>query len=184
MIENEKVSSILLLAAGVAHELGNPLNSLTIHLQLIRRKLADMEADAAVTQVGESLDICTEEVARLDGIITNFLQAVQPMAPDFRDLDPLGVLEEVLDSLGHELSDRSVSVEIEQSNELPVILADPDQLKQVFFNLLKNAYEAMEGGGTIKIRARSDDEFVFIQVGDSGHGIEVLGKPLPCVLAR
>src|SRR5204863_3616232 len=72
-IENERTSSILLLAAGVAHELGNPLNSLTIHLQLIERKLKKLKATKELESLNESVRVCRDEVTRLDGIISNFL---------------------------------------------------------------------------------------------------------------
>lgn len=80
-IEDERTSSILLLAAGVAHELGNPLNSLTIHLQLIARKLKKLEESAGVEAISESVAVCREEVTRLDGIITHFLEAIRPSPP-------------------------------------------------------------------------------------------------------
>src|SRR6185312_5054758 len=82
-IESERTSSILLLAAGVAHELGNPLNSLTIHLQLIGRKLKKLKlAKDADASLADSIRICEEEVRRLDGIVSNFLEAIRPRPPD------------------------------------------------------------------------------------------------------
>ena len=72
LIESEKVNSVLLLASGVAHELGNPLNSLTIHLQLLERKLKKLDASKDMEKLLASVEVCTGEVARLDGIITHF----------------------------------------------------------------------------------------------------------------
>src|SRR5476651_426054 len=80
-IEDERTSSVLLLAAGVAHELGNPLNSLTIHLQLIERKLKKLKASTDTDSLAESLRVCRDEVTRLDGIIGNFLEAIRPRPP-------------------------------------------------------------------------------------------------------
>src|SRR6187549_1972525 len=123
LIENEKVSSILLLAAGVAHELGNPLNSLTIHLQLIDRKLKKLKASKEVGSLAESVKICRDEVTRLDGIISNFLEAIRPRPPDLAETGLNDVLTEVLRFQHRELADRGIQVEAETA-DLPVVLAD------------------------------------------------------------
>ncbi|MBK1876540.1 two-component system sensor histidine kinase NtrB [Pelagicoccus mobilis] len=170
-IESEKIASILLLAAGVAHELGNPLNSLTIHLQLMERQLRRIEASPSSEKLGNSLEVCRGEVERLDGIIKNFLEAIRPQDPDFQVLDLSLVLEEVFEVVGSELKDRGISVEVEVVAEAPIVRADRNQMKQVFFNLIKNAMEAMQPGGTLKIVSRSDEEKIYLQFGDSGVGI-------------
>ncbi len=170
-IESEKVNSILLLAGGVAHELGNPLNSLTIHLQLLGRKLKKLRSLDDGDSARESLRICQEEVDRLDGIITNFLEAIRPKPPDFSDVNPAEVLEEVLRFQGSELENRGIKVEVALPAEPLVILADRNQLKQVFFNLVKNAAEAMQPGGSLRVRSRRDDESLFLLFGDTGSGI-------------
>jgi two-component system, sporulation sensor kinase E len=171
-IENERTSSILLLAAGVAHELGNPLNSLTIHLQLIGRKLKKLKASPEIASVGESIAICREEVQRLDGIVKNFLQAIQPRPPNLAETNLAEVLGEVLKVQQGEFSDRGITIEAETASDLPAVMADRDQLKQVFFNITKNALEAMQPGGKLKIKSRSDDDSVYLLVGDSGAGIK------------
>ena len=169
-IESERTSSILLLAAGVAHELGNPLNSLTIHLQLIERRLGKLKASKDIASLAESVKVCRDEVTRLDGIITNFLEAIRPRPPDLAETDLNEVLAEVLRFQHRELADRGVEVEAD-TPELPPVLADRNQIKQVFFNLTKNAMEAMRPGGKLKIRSRADDESVFLLFADSGSGI-------------
>jgi PAS domain S-box-containing protein len=170
-IEDERTSSILLLAAGVAHELGNPINSLTIHLQLIARKLKKLGASADAESVAESVGVCREEVARLDGIITHFLEAIRPSPPDLAETKLEGVLAEVLKFQKREFSDRGITVEAETPADLPSVMADRNQLKQVFFNITKNAMEAMQPGGMLKIKSRADDDSVYLLFGDSGSGI-------------
>jgi two-component system, sporulation sensor kinase E len=162
-IESERVASIVLLAAGVAHELGNPLNSLTIHLQVVERKLRKLRGVAAkdAAALGDSLRVCREEVARLDGIIANFLGALRPRPPDL-----------VLAFQERELADRGITVEVASPVDLPVVLADKDQIKQVFFNLLKNSAEAMKPGGRLRIEARADEEHVALAFRDNGSGIK------------
>lgn len=170
-IESERTSSILLLAAGVAHELGNPLNSLTIHLQLIERKLKKLKAGSEAAALSESVAICRDEVARLDGIISHFLEAIRPRPPDLVETNLAEVLAEVLRFQHKELENRGVSVEAEAA-ALPVVLADRNQLKQVFFNLTKNAMEAMQPGGKLRIRTRTDDDSVYLLFADTGSGIK------------
>lgn len=174
-LESERTSSILLLAAGVAHELGNPLNSLTIHLQLMERRLKKLKAasrDRDTDAVAESVRVCQEEVRRLDGIITNFLEAIRPQPPDLAETNLSAVLEEVLHFQQDELADRGITVEAELADELPPVMADANQLKQVFFNLIKNAVEAMQPGGRLRVWSRADDDNVYLLLGDSGSGIK------------
>ena len=173
-IESERTSSILLLAAGVAHELGNPLNSLTIHLQLIERRLKKLKktADKDAAALNDSIQVCKQEVERLDGIITNFLEAIRPRPPDLAETHLPEVLAEVFRFQQQELEDRGISVEAEIPTDLPVIMADRNQVKQVFFNIIKNAMEAMQPGGRLRIRTRADDELVYLMFGDNGSGIK------------
>jgi len=171
-IENERVSSILLLAAGVAHELGNPLNSLTIHLQLIERRLKKMRGTKDGEALADSIRICTDEVARLDGIIRNFLEAIRPRPPDLAEVNVVEVIEDVLRFQSRELHDRDIEVVGELPASTPVIMADRDQLKQVFFNLAKNAMEAMAPGGRLNVRVRADDDSVYVAFADTGSGIK------------
>jgi two-component system, sporulation sensor kinase E len=169
-IETERTSSILLLAAGVAHELGNPLNSLTIHLQLAERKLKKLRATKEVEAMAESVRICRDEVVRLDGIITNFLEAIRPRPPDLAETNLTDVLADVLRFQQGEFADRGITVEAETAT-LPAVMADRNQIKQVFFNITKNAMEAMRPGGRLKIKTREDDDSVFLLFADSGSGI-------------
>ncbi|MDR0902592.1 MAG: PAS domain-containing protein [Opitutaceae bacterium] len=172
-IEDERTSSVLLLAAGVAHELGNPLNSITIHLQLIERRLKKLGAakDRDTGALADSIRVCQEEVVRLDGIITNFLDAIRPRPPDLAATRLEEVLAGVLQFHQRELENRGVSVEAELTTALPAVMADRNQVKQVFFNIIKNAMEAMQPGGVLRITARVDDDDVSLLFGDTGGGI-------------
>jgi PAS domain S-box-containing protein len=171
-LEDERTSSILLLAAGVAHELGNPLNSLTIHLQLMERKLKKLKASKEADSLAESVSVCRAEFARLDGIISNFLDAIRPRPPDLAETNLAEILTDVLRFQQREFADRGIVVEAETLDALPAVMADRNQLKQVFFNLTKNALEAMQPGGNLKIKSRADDDSVFLLFGDSGTGIK------------
>lgn len=176
-IESEKVQSIIDLSAGVAHELGNPLNSITIHLQLAKKQLEKMESGSRREKVEKALSVCVDEVERLDGIIKHFLEAVRPSTPDFADLDLVVVLEESLEFLGQELTDSGITVDVDLGSGLPTVMGDRGQIKQVFFNILKNAREATPSGGNIRIRTYSDDQFAYVQIGDNGQGIDQSDMP-------
>ena len=168
-VESERIDSIMNLAAGVAHEIGNPLNAIGIHLQLLRRRLADL--GSAGTKVDESIDIVESEVRRLDGIVRNFLGAVRPAVPDLADTQLLEVVAGALALLKDQMAELGVRAVVEVSDELPLVLADHGQVKQALFNVIKNALEAMDRGGQITVRARSDDEWVVLEVVDTGVGI-------------
>jgi PAS domain S-box-containing protein len=171
LIESERLDSVTMLAAGVAHEVGNPLNSINIHLQLICRQLEKLKVGPAGKKILEHADICTAEVGRLDGIIRHFLEAIRPQPPDLVKLDLLALLAEVLELGRQELENFGIRVELNVVNPLPLVLGDHNQLKQVFFNLIKNAREAMERGGLLRIEARADDNWATLAFIDTGVGI-------------
>lgn len=171
LIENERSSSIFLLAASVAHELGNPLNSITIHLQLIERRLRKLKASKDNEALASSIAVCQQEVKRLDGIITHFLEAIRPKPPALVETQLLEILDEVLSFQHAELENRGIAVEAETEANLPPVMADHDQLKQIYFNLTKNAMEAMQPGGRLRILTRHDDDSVYLMFGDTGSGI-------------
>ncbi len=173
-IESEKIASVLNLASGVAHELGNPLNSINIHLQLVKRRLMKFsdKIDADVlASISDSVEICSSEVLRLNGIIENFLKALRPMRPNMAECDPIKPLAETLKILNEEFVNLNISVDVDSESPLPSVCADEGLLKQLYFNILKNAMESMEQGGKVAIRAFSDDDFVKLSFSDSGCGI-------------
>ena len=169
-IESERLQAITLLAAGVAHEIGNPLNSLTIHLQLLERELARLP-DAAREAPKELLDVARREVTRLDQIITQFLRALRPSQPAFERASVRAIVEQTLAFLRHEIEDRDVIVEVEEQEDLPTALLDAGQIKQAFFNIIRNAIQAMSHGGVLRIELKSDDRFVIVSFTDTGPGI-------------
>ncbi len=174
-IESEKISSVLNLASGVAHELGNPLNSIGIHLQLAKRKLSKLSCEVlsqeARAELIDTVSVCMSEVKRLDTIIENFLKALRPIRPNATECDAFKPLAETLSVLAGELSDIGVNVSVE-AGVMPKIFADENLLKQLYFNILRNAMESMDGGGSIKISASSDDDFVKISFADTGCGMD------------
>ena len=141
-IESERLNALTLLAAGVAHEIGNPLNSLHIHLQLMERGVQKLD-DGEKAELQQSIDVARSEVNRLDSIVTQFLQAIRPSRPQLRPENVNTIVEEAVRFFAPEIQDRDIVVEQELRSDLPLLQLDRDQMKQAFYNVIKNSLEAM-----------------------------------------
>ncbi|MDD2455354.1 MAG: ATP-binding protein [Kiritimatiellae bacterium] len=170
-IESERSNAVKLLAAGVAHEIGNPLNALNIHLQLLERELRDVPGESR-GELENLVGVARVEVERLDTIITQFLRAIRPTKPVLTPERPTEVLQETLRLLATEFENRRIAVSVDIPGEMPTVHLDRSQIKQVFFNLIKNALDAMPDGGTLKVVFTVGDVFVEIAFIDSGGGIK------------
>jgi signal transduction histidine kinase len=170
-IESERFSALTLLAAGVAHEIGNPLNSLHIHLQLMERKVAKLSAAKDKRELQESINIARTEIDRLDSIVSQFLRAIRPSKPQLQPEDVNALLEETVRFFQPEINDREIAVETELRSDLPPLQLDRDQMKQAFYNAIKNSLEAMKRRGHLRIGTDRDDTHVKISFTDTGGGI-------------
>jgi PAS domain S-box-containing protein len=171
-IESERMSALTQLAAGVAHEIGNPLNSLNIHLQLIERKLRKKAPEAYADGIGELLGVAREEIARLDTIVAQFLQAIRPTQPQREPADLNRLIREAVEFLGKELTDRGIRVKLELRSNLPSLLLDAAQMKQAFYNIIKNGMQAMGPDGELSVRSDMDDYEVTVTFADTGEGMD------------
>jgi two-component system, sporulation sensor kinase E len=169
-IESERLNALTLLAAGVAHEIGNPLNSLHIHLQLMERKVRELN-DNAKGELQESIDISRAEINRLDSIVTQFLRAIRPSRPELHPENVNAIVEEAVRFFAPEIQDRDVVVEQELRSDLPLLQLDRGQMKQAFYNVIKNSLEAMRRRGILRIRSDMDDKHVLISFIDTGGGM-------------
>ncbi|PYJ12214.1 MAG: PAS domain-containing sensor histidine kinase [Verrucomicrobia bacterium] len=169
-IESERLNALTLLAAGVAHEIGNPLNSLHIHLQLMERSVQKPHGEAKA-ELQQSIDIARSEVNRLDSIVTQFLRAIRPSRPQLHPENLNTIIEEAVRFFTPEIQDRDIVVEQELRSDLPLLQLDRDQMKQAFYNVIKNGLEAMKPHGTLHIRTDVDDTHVSVSFVDTGSGM-------------
>ena len=168
--ESERSKAVSMLAAEVAHEIGNPLNSLYLHLQFLQRLLKN--PDANLSDAAQEVAEARSEVERLDAIINQFLHALRPGKPVFEPLDLKSLVLDSLNFMRQEITDRKIQLEFYWGENVPLINGDANQLKQAFYNLARNAMQAMPSGGRLTVRCSADDNFVMLSVSDSGCGIK------------
>ena len=175
--QSEKLATIGQLASGLAHEIGTPLNIISGRVQLAKRKLEDKE------ETQKNLDIILFQTERITKIIQQLLGFVKKKKPEQKTLNITILLDTTLDFLDHRIQGQGVEVVEEIQDNLPPVIGDPDQLQQVFLNLLLNAIQAMPDGGTLRISASSKRtskeglgnerrQFVEVCVEDTGVGME------------
>ena len=194
-IESERVQALTLLAASVAHEVGNPLNALHIHLQLMEREVKKLkpspsraatattlrprsqvlagEAETAdgARKLEQYLAVAKGEINRLDYIVTQFLQAIRPSPPHLKPASLNEVVRKTIELLQPELDNRGLSVRTKLARSLPAAPIDPTQIQQTLVNLVKNALQAMTKGGTLTLQTGEGADGVWVSVADTGGGI-------------
>lgn len=166
----ESLASLTNLAASMAHEIKNPLGSISIYVQLLRKNLVLHKEDAS-PQNSKYLDIVEEEIERLNKIVVDFLFAVRPLKFEFSSVDINTLINSLGDFFTEEFNRSGISLRLELSKDLPLINGDERFLRQMFINLLKNAMGAMISGGIIEIKTWLADDFLQISIEDTGSGI-------------
>ena len=153
-IESERFNALTLLAAGVAHEIGNPLNSLHIHLQLMERQVQELK-EANRDELAQSIKVAQSEVNRLDSIVSQFLRAIRPSRPQLHPENVNAIVDEAVRFFAPEIKDRDIVLEQELRSDLPPLQIDRDQMKQAFYNVIKNSLEAIKQRGMLRVPNRS-----------------------------
>ena len=185
---SRKLSALGRLMAGVAHEVKNPLNAMTIHLELLKQKLSRQPVAAGVgaaagllatTDVNKHVNVIAQEISRLDEVVVGFLKFARPEELKLQPVKLSALISDVATSVGVEAERCNVVLKVDCSPGLPPINADPGMLRQAILNLALNACQAMPAGGTLKMSCRSTSSHrVEIDVEDTGVGIapDHLGK--------
>ncbi len=170
VLTSERMQALTMLSAGVAHEIGNPLNSINIHLQLLERELQSLPQETGAS-CRELVGVARKEVERLNLIITQFLRAIRPSMPRLETCLIEDILQETLTFMRPEIENRDILVEVKCPEPVPKVSVDHNQMKQVFFNVIKNALQAMTQGGLLTITLFSNDRYLGISFKDTGKGI-------------
>ena len=172
MERHEKLASLGLLAAGVAHEIRNPLTAIKAGLFIQQKKFQPSSPERA------DIEVVEREILRLERIVNEFLLFARPADPEFATIFADQPLEEVQTLLTAQLAKDGIQLVREAAAPMRVKV-DPAQIKQVLINLVQNAADSMEGGGTVTLRARHDRkrlangeaDVVVLEVADTGRGI-------------
>jgi signal transduction histidine kinase len=175
--QSEKLATIGQLASGLAHEIGTPLNIISGRAELAKRRLENNE------EVQKNLDIIVQQTERITKIIQQLLGFVRKKRPDQKALNISTILETTLDFLEQQIQKQRVRVVKEMKDNLPSVMGDPDQLQQVFLNLILNALQSMSEGGKLRLSVSSkwisregledgQRQYVEVCVEDTGVGME------------
>jgi len=166
----ESLASLTTLAAGVAHEIKNPLGSISIHIQLIKKTLQRCGC-IEPSDIERHLGVVDEEIDRLNKTVVDFLFAVRPMDLELREADAGELLRQMAAFIAPEAERAGVEIKLELADNLPRIQADERYMKQALLNLVKNALAAMPGGGSLILKSEGDQDEVRLMVEDNGAGI-------------
>jgi len=167
----ESLASLTTLAASVAHEIKNPLGSIGIHIQLIQKALRQNQCLDEET-AGRYLEIITEEIERLNGIVVDFLFAVRPMDTHMSRGNINKVVQEIIEFIQYEVSESGIKLEKTLCSNLPKVDIDEKYMKQALINIIKNGLAAMEPEGVLSVSTREDRGFVHIDIADTGIGMD------------
>ena len=170
--ESSRTDAVRDLAAGVAHEIGNPLNAISLNLQLLAREFRREPDEERRTRLLHDIATSQNEVKRLEGIIKGFLSAIRPAKLNLVPGSILDPLTDTLDAMKAQFEDRRIQTQLNLPTALPTVLVDHAQMEQVFFNLVKNAIEAMKDGGSLDIEVAADDRDVHVVFRDNGTGMD------------
>ncbi len=170
LIENERLAAIGTTAAKLAHEIGNPLNGMYMTIQLLERRLAKQK-DSLDDTVQSTMQTLKDEITRLNQLLYEFRSLSRREKYRFRPTALAVVAAEVLEMESSRYHVLDIRVEQRFPDDLPLVPADGEKLKQALLNLCKNAVEAMPQGGTLTLRARNPEGQVVLEVVDTGLGI-------------
>ncbi|MBT3880613.1 MAG: two-component sensor histidine kinase [Candidatus Scalindua sp.] len=169
--DSGELNYLNILAAGLVHEIKNPLNAISINLQLLDEDLQDRNSERD-TKMSSRVQLLQKEVGRLDNILSDFLRFAKKPVLHFEECDINGIIENVLDFIGPEAMQNSIRILKNFDAKLPKCNLDSNVIKQALLNVILNAQQAMPHGGELMVRTYQNGENVFIDITDTGVGIQ------------
>ena len=166
----ESLASMTTMAAGIAHDIKNPLAAMKIHVQLMQNaimKKGSIDAESAE----KYLTVIEEEIEHLNSIAVDFLYAVKPMNTELRLNSINAIIEELVSFLEPEAEERNIELKYDLDKFIPRVEIDGKYVRQAFLNLVQNAFAAMEKGGKLSIRSRLQGNYIEVSFADTGSGI-------------
>jgi signal transduction histidine kinase len=165
LVQADKLSSIGLMAAGVAHEVNTPLAVISTYAQLLAKQISEDP------QKSKLLEKIAKQTFRASEIVNSLLSFSRTSPTEFVEVDVSKVIQETLSLVEHQLKKSGVEVRLDAAPALPPVKGNSGKLQQVFLNLFLNARDAMDAGGTLTVHAWSEGGFARIDVADNGQGI-------------
>jgi signal transduction histidine kinase len=162
-----RLAAISRLTGGVAHEIKNPLNAISLRLDFLRAKLGQSDEEELI----KDIDVLSKEVGRLDRVVKTFLDFSRPVEVNFADVDLTELTREVADLMMPPAQLAHVAMDLESPSGPVPLRGDPDLIKQAVLNLVTNAIEAMKEGGSLHLKTACNNGAVTLEVADSGPGI-------------
>ena len=170
LIESERLASIGATAAKIGHELANPVNGMSLTIQLLEQRLS-RQMSPLDDQTHATVKRLKDEISRLNDLTRQFREFVRKEKYDFQLTELRKLIDDVVKLQEPDFIERNIQVEAVIAPELPAVKVDGNKIKQVLLNLLKNAEEAMPKGGKITIEARATRQAIILEITDTGVGI-------------
>jgi len=165
LVQADKLSSIGLLAAGVAHEVNTPLAVISTYAQMLAKQISDDD------QKSKLLEKIAKQTFRASEIVNSLLNFSRTSPTDFGDLDLNRVIRETVALVDHQFQKTGVNTLVTLADDLPPVRGNSGKLQQVFLNLFINARDAMAAGGSLTVRSWTENGFAHVEIADTGQGI-------------
>ncbi|RKY58896.1 MAG: hypothetical protein DRP95_05540, partial [Candidatus Latescibacterota bacterium] len=167
--QSEKLAALGQVAAGVAHEIRNPLASIKVGIHSIQKEIGE-KLDLN-DEIREDIEIIKKDIDRIASIIARFLSFARPAEPNYEPINVNSILTQTISLVRTKMKEQGIQLKLSLSEDLPPLMGDREQLKQVFLNIILNAIQAMPNGGKIEISTGLGDGIVQVKISDTGCGI-------------